>query len=163
MKRADTWSLDAAWQLLGLGRQTGVEYWPGDDVQCQGQRAAIVCAVSTPRIVITRDAHGFATGSIERAVSYDVRLASGAVVTGVAPANLERDELWQLLMTHDCRFHWDDVSAWCLAGPREGEWQWKTASFTAGDVIEAKRAAIEYLKHEHSQASIRPARRERKG
>lgn len=163
MERDNTWSFDAAWQLLGLGRQTGVEYWPGDDVQYQGQRAAIVCVVSTPRITITRDAHGFADGQLERNVSYDVQLAGGEVVTGVDPADLERDELWQLLMTHDCRFHWDDVSAWCLAGPRDGALQWKTASFTAGDVIEAKRAAIEYLKYEFSQASIRPARRDRKG
>lgn len=151
------------WQALGLARQTGIEYWPGESVYYRGQLATVTRAVSTPRISVSRDAQGVTVGALECATAYDVQLVSGEILTAVDPADLELDELYSLLLAHDCRFYWDGAGTprtWCLAGPREGKLQWETASFTeVGDLRDAKRAAIDYLKHEHVPERIRPARR----
>lgn len=99
------------WQALGLARQTGIEYWPGEGVYAgDGHARRIHAAYQRQPGRSGRDC--WRAGG--RATAYDVQLVSGEILTAVGPADLERD---------------------------------------------AKRAAIDYLKHEHTPERTRPARR----
>lgn len=69
-------------------------------------------------------------------------------------------ELGELLDQHNAGFFWDGVGephTWCLAGPKVGNGPaWETDDYTAPDIYEAKRAAVEYLRAYHDTTPDAP-------
>jgi len=70
------------------------------------------------------------------------------------------DELGALLDQHDAGFAWDGMSdppTWCLYGPKVGSGPaWETDDYPARDMMDAKRAVVEYLKAYHDTTPDAP-------